>query len=327
MTDRPMTVYVATVGLSLFDNILTNSRARIKDAVGKESLTKNIFHKRHEIRGPQVEPADPRAEADLVSELLIKETSDQGEQREELETLVDTIRPDQWPENLSAELASLASDRNNNHRIKTDMENDEMVVLIASDTGPGLRAALFNALVMTEGDVDRVDYLPDSKTPFQVAPGRVAIMRLSGLEAEDNDKFLAAMRELSGFGPHFEELLRHRGSTCRFHLTGGFRVAMPFLLGFAQALRSLYVRVTAHARYEFSNSPRSIELPLSSPPKNLLKGRLSGFDEDGYLAESPPYEKVWEGYAYEYLPELKQWRLTPLGMALRELIPETKQEP
>ncbi|MET9710332.1 hypothetical protein ACFW3Z_09140 [Nocardiopsis alba] len=328
MTERPMTVYVAPVGVSLFDDLLSDSRARLKDAVGKDGPWRNIFQERDDIHNEKAELKDPRAEADRVSERLIKETSDQGTARESLESLIEKIKPEEWPASLSAELSSLASDRHGKHRLGIGTGNDEMVLLIASDTGKGLRAALFNALAMTEGDLDRVDYLPDADTPLQIAPGRVAIIRLSGLDAEDSDRFLDAMRELSGFGPHFEKLMENPGSTCRFHLTGGFRVAMPFLMAFAEALRSLYGgRVSAHARYEFSSSDRSIELPLSSPPKNRLKGMLSGFDENGYRNKVPPKGGAWEGYAYEHIPETNRWRLNPFGMALRELLPETQQEP
>ncbi|MFE1100412.1 hypothetical protein ACFW4K_07825 [Nocardiopsis alba] len=329
MTERPMTVYVAPVGVSLFDDLLSDSRARLKDAVGEKASWRIIFQRRDDIHNEKAELKDPRAEADRVSERLIKETSDQGTARESLESLIKEIKPEEWPASLSAELSSLASDRQGKHRLGIGTGNDEMVLLIASDTGKGLRAALFNALAMTEGDLDRVDYLPDSGSSLQIAPGRVAIIRLSGLDAEDSDRFLDAMRELSGFGPHFEKLMENPGSTCRFHLTGGFRVAMPFLMAFAEALRSLYPgQVSAHARYEFSTIERSIELPLSSPRSDDLEGKLDGFQEDGYLEGELPEEGVWAGFAYEKVPDTGRgrWRLTPFGMALRELIPGIKQE-
>ncbi|MFB8762224.1 hypothetical protein [Nocardiopsis alba] len=328
MTERPMTVYVLPVGVSLFDDLLSGSSSRIEDAVGDQDLGEEIFDNRDAISGSTGKLGDPQAEADRISEQLIKETSDQGTARESLESLIKEIKPEKWPASLSAELSSLASDRGRRHRLEV-AGNDEMVLLIASDTGKGLRAALFNALAMTEGDLGRVDYLPDAETPLQIAPGRVAIIRLSGLDAQDHDRFLAAMQELSGFGPHFKKLLAHEKSTCRFHLTGGFRVAMPFLMAFAEALRSLYPgQVSAHARYEFSTIERSIELPLSSPRSDDLEGKLDGFQEDGYLEGELPEEGVWAGFAYEKVPDTGRgrWRLTPFGMALRELIPGIKQE-
>jgi hypothetical protein len=87
-------------------------------------------------------------------------------------------------------------------------------------------------------------------------------------------------------------------------------------------------QVTAHAQYEFSISgkPRSIELPLSSPRTDALKGKLAGSGDDGYFKDDPPGDAVWEGFAYEYLPVESRWRLTPFGMALSELVPETRQE-
>ena len=328
MTERPITVHVATVGVSLFENLLAETSSRVEQALGDTDLARAVFDKRERIHDLKGELKSPQAEALRVSEKLIKETSDEGQAREALEDLVEEISPDLWPRDVSAELASLAADRGGDPRLEVGGEIDETVLLIASDTGRGLRAALFNALAITGGDVDRVDYLPTPDSTFRVEHGQVAIVRLPGLDAQNNEQFLRAMRELSAFGPFFEEALRNPESTCRFHLTGGFRVAMPFLLGFAQALRSLHGgRISAHAQYEFSSSPRSIELPLSSPPIDDLAGKLAGFDGSGYSARRPPEEGVWEGFAYDYLTDRRQWRLTPFGMALRELIPKTKDAP
>mgnify|MGYP001298688468 CR=1 FL=1 len=340
MTKRPITVHVAPVGISLFDKILTKRSTLTEEAVGDHDLGHDIFTNRERVHDLEGELSDPQQEADRVSERLVKETSGEGRAREALEELVEVIAPGQWPWTISAELTSLHANRGD-HQFSSKNKIDETALLIASDTGRGLRAALFNALAMTDGDVDRVDYLPTPDSAFHVEPGRVSIVRLSGLDAHNpgvdaqtpgldgqhNKRFLGAMRELSAFGPYFKEALRNPESTCRFHLTGGFRVAMPFLLGFAQALRSLYGgRISAHAQYEFSSSPRSIELPLSSPRTDELKGKLVGAGDDGYFAEAPPGDAVWEGYAYEYLEDKGRWRLTPFGMALRELIPSTRQE-
>lgn len=328
MTERPITMHVATVGISLFENILfPNSSSRIEEAVGDADLGRDIFRIRTDIHSLEGELSNPQHEAERVSERLEKETSEKGQAREELEALIQEIGLDEWPASISAELNSLAANRQGKHRIPAKDNNDETALLIASDTGRGLRAALFNALVMTGGDVDRVDYLPTTDSPLHTGPGRVAIVRLPGLNAEDNDQFLGAMQRLGALGPHFKELLRNQESTCRFHLTGGFRVAMPFLMGFAQALSSLYRgQISAHAQYEFSTSPRSIELPLSSPRTDDLEGKLAGSRDDGYFEDEPPGDAVWEGFAYEYLPGQLRWRLTPFGMALRALVPATRQE-
>lgn len=327
MSDRPVTVHVATVGLSLFDRILAKSQTLVEDAVGNHELAESIFDVRDRIHDYESEMPNPRDEAERVSERLVKETSsDSGEAREELDLLLRSICPEQWPRTISAELTSLAADpaRAGDHLV----HKDETVFLIASDTGRGLRAALFNALGMTEGDADRVDYLPDPASRVQTGPGRVAVIRLPGLDAQNDEEFLSAMHQLGAFGNRIKGLMRNPESTCRFHLTGGFRVAMPFLMGFAQALRSLYGgRVSAHAQYEFSESLRSIELPLSSPPADDLKGKLVGADKEGFFQGRPPQDAVWAGFAYERLKEQRQWRLTPFGMALRELVPETRQEP
>ncbi|WP_150245251.1 hypothetical protein [Nocardiopsis quinghaiensis] len=328
MSERPITVHVASVGVSLFDNVLTNWSTRVEEAVGDADLAQDVFDNRTRIHDPEGELPDTQDEADRVSEQLVKELSERGQARENLESLVQEIGLDEWPRTISAELTSLASNRRGNHQVQADGNNDETVLLVASDTGRGLRAALFNALAMTGGDIDRVDYLPTTDSTARFGPGRVVIVRLPGLDAEDNDRFLGAMRQLGSLGPHFKELLRHPESTCRFHLTGGFRVAIPFLIGFAEALRCLYgSRISAHAQYEFSASPRSIELPLSSPRTDDLEGRLAGSGDDGYFVGEPPHGAVWEGFAYEYLPDELQWRLTPFGTALRELVPATKQEP
>lgn len=328
MTKHPITVHVATVGVSLFENLLTEASSKVEEVLGDTDLSRAVFNERERIHDLKGELKNPREEVLRVSEKLIKETSDEGQAREALEDLVEEISPDLWPRDVSAELASLAANRGGNPRLDIGGEIDETVLLIASDTGRGLRAALFNALVITSGDVDRVDYLPTPNSTFRVEHGRVTIVRLPGLDAENNEQFLRAMRELSAFGPFFEEALRNPESTCRFHLTGGFRVAMPFLLGFAQALHSLYDgQISTHAQYEFSSSPRSIELPLSAPRTDDLEGKLAGSDDDGYFENEPPEGNIWEGFAYEFVPDQLRWRLTPFGMALRELIPKTKNAP
>ncbi|MFV2194988.1 hypothetical protein [Nocardiopsis sp. LOL_012] len=328
MTDRPVTVHVATVGLSLFDTLLADSEERIEDAVGDYDLAEEIHRARDRIHDPNYELPDRKDEADRVSDRLVKETSsDSGEAREELEDLLTAIRPDKWPSHISAELASLAADpAKASHRVG----ENETVLLIASDTGRGLRAALFNALAMTGGKVDRVDYLPEPEGRVETGPGRVAIVRLPGLDAEQDKDFLGAMERLGEFGGQIKNLMADPRSTCRFHLSGGFRVALPFLLGFAQALRSLYgTRVTAHAQYEFSTPPRLIELPLSSPRSDDLRGKLARFGKDGYFTGKgrPSQDAVWSGFAYEWIKDQCLWRLTPFGMALLKLAPETRGEP
>lgn len=133
----------------------------------------------------------------------------------------------------------------------------------------------------------------------------------------------------------------------RFYLSGGFKAAIPYLIGLAEAVRSvdrecleaigagaavppsgsypvkafmLHESATRHPSAE--TKVPTIELPLRRLVARAVRSELSDF-KDGRRVGKPRYTTL-EGYAYEITgggpdPETCELSLTPFGVGLQAL--------
>ena len=210
-----------------------------------------------------------------------------GEDREQFLELLGEVKPQLWPYQVSAELTTMAASDPKGK--SCSLPSGQTAVLIASDTSKGLHAALFNAVAIAAGDLERVRYLPEPTPDIVKERGNVVIVRMPGLDAGNNKVFLEAMRGFGLLGQGIDRLLKNdEDMAARFHLSGGFKAALPYLLGLGEALHSLRGKssVQAYTVHELSRDLSSIELPLRSLPSGLLSQQLAGTDAEGRFALS-----------------------------------------
>ncbi len=223
------------------------------------------------------------------------------------------IRPDLWPADMSAEVATFRRLPD----IRRFLPVTDIALLICSDTSEGLLAGLWNAAALTGNKLDRVAYLADPKTNPGVVRGKVVITRVAGMNAATRDGFATAMKGLGALGRH---VLRsgdvEDSERFCFYLSGGYKAAIPYLIGLAEGVRSLNPErpVSAFVLHESATEKTGlIQLPLRYLPAERVRYELSKFDENGKGTEVPE-EGVLEGYAYEL--EGRKYRLNAFGAGL-----------
>jgi len=241
-----------------------------------------------------------------------------GQQRTEDPWFSDAIhqlRPATWPPRFSAEVDSLS-------RSGTGVvPRDDLVVLLATDTVPGLVAAVWNALRLAAGDPGRVRYRPSpGHAPLGDARGCAVITRVGGLDAGDERGFTEAMGGLGELG----RLLRDatpRDEPYALHLSGGFKAAIPYLVGLAEAFRSVDPGrdVRAYVLHDTAApSAPPIPLPLRRLHAETVRAELIPLAASGrYDMRTPPGGGVLDGYAYEW--DGAGYRRTAFGEGLHRL--------
>jgi len=238
-----------------------------------------------------------------------------------LPDLVDVVRPDLWPTSVSAELDTF-------HRATgtRTLPPRDTAVLLTTDTVTGMTAALWNAIALTAATPSRVRYAshpqaldpPDDDRP--PLGGSAVIVRIPRLHARTETDLCAAMRNLGTVG---RALLRPPGSApaedFRFYLSGGFKAAIPYLIGLAEGLKSvreLTGSVKAYILHEDTGGA-PIPLPLRRLNPDWVHRELDGFDDAGATRTRPDGDFL-AGYAYDGAAT-GPWLLTPFGHGLREL--------
>ncbi|WP_431887563.1 hypothetical protein [Nocardiopsis alba] len=313
--------------MSLFDNLqhsLTGLRGGAGDRKGlmeyDKPLAKRVWDARRKLHDPESEQtADLERETQAAWLAEVTAPGAGAAVRADLEALLAQIEPARWPAEASAELSSLAAHNLPSKHVA--VPDRDTAILITSDTGKGLRASLFNAVALAGGDLNRVRYLHEpSEEQIVRERGNIVIARLPHLDVGGEKEFTESMRDLGRIGRGVDRLLEPENDVARFHLSGGFKAAMPFLLGLGEALRGLRgpVKVRAFALHELAPGLRSIELPLRSLPPKPVNDQLKPFEGSGIVGE-PPQGAPLRGFAYDRVENGRTWRLTPFGEALREL--------
>lgn len=309
-----MTVHFISVGVSLLDS-LEAARER-QELKGHAQLVRAIRDRR-----PQHLLADQLiATAEEASDWLARALTSapapfpaDGPAGLLLETCA-AVHPGLWAAGLSAELDTFARAPGSSYPLH---END-IAVLISSNTAVGLLAGLWNAAALVGGDLGRVCYLAEPGDPLTPSRGRAVLLRIPGLDTGDDSGFAEAMTGLGRFGRNLRD---GKGISpdepFRFYLSGGFKAAIPYLIGLAEGLRSLDERrdVSAWVLHDATRSA-AIRLPLRRLVMGTVQSQLEGFGPDGTRRDPPGSPAVLEGYAYEKEQGGKVWRLTPFGRCL-----------
>lgn len=242
-----------------------------------------------------------------------------GDQRDparfgRLQTMAERIRPEQWPSSLSAELSTLARDP----QARLPLSSTDVAVLLSSDTAEGLTTGLWIAVALVGGALHRIHYLADPDHLISDVHDRVVLARIPGMDAGDERGFNDAMHAVGVLGRRLRERVAADGEPIRCHLSGGFKAAIPYLIGLAEGLRSLggTGQVDAVVLHERTQGGL-IRLPLRRMAPGRVAQELSGF-RDGVRAEKPESDFL-EGYAWEEEKDRKRWRLTPFGRGLHAL--------
>ncbi len=327
-----MTVHLISVGLSVRDP-LRDPYEKLKDLDLAELID---IHKPFELL-----PED--MDRDEASDWLAGALAPPGEPGHDaaeagrLRELVAAVRPGKWPRTISAELETF--DRVDG----TDfpLSPRDIAILICSDTSPGLLAGVWNALALaasgTEGELTRVRYLPEPAAPLPNVRGCAVLARVPGMDASSSEGFRQAMGGLGLLARHlFESGQLGKAEEFRFYLSGGYKAAIPYLIGLAEAVRSVDSKclrelcpegpvpdewpypVEAFVLHEKARPGESaIRLPLRMLVAPAIRSELAGFGADGILRGELRRDDLL-GYAYE--PEgAGRYKLTAFGAGLRAL--------
>lgn len=221
---------------------------------------------------------------------------------------------------LSAELDTV---RTYNPNMVTD---DDLTILLSSDTEDGRACAVWTAVALAKGDVDRVLYLggvgPDTRL-VRPERGQILVLSVEGLDAQQSAEFERAM-EVLGYvarllvgnrGRVIDPLLRSQERVL-FHLSGGYRATVPYLIATAEWLLSLGHDTQAHVLPE--EAEKSLRIPLRRLPVEMIARELAGFGER--TASAVPEGALLEGYAYVRRPPGA--KLTEFGLGMRILFEE-----
>jgi hypothetical protein len=308
-----VTVHVISVGLSVRD-ALRNPRPSLR---GKFELAGVIDREKPAelLDAAGAGPDRDAASAWLASALAAPDAAGHSPAAAaRLADMAAAVQPGQWPGDISAEVETFA-------RVpgaRRPLPAGDTAILVCSDTPPGLVAGIWNALALTGGDLTRVRYLgAPEDAPGQVRGCAVAV-RVPGLDAGSESGFRQAM---SGLG-----LLGHNLLSCgavpgdapfNFYLSGGFKAAIPYLIGLAEGLASLPETgpVRAYVLHETARESPPILLPLRRMAPGRVKEELSGLTETP--TRTAPKTGFLDGYAYQQTPD--GWRLTAFGVGLKAL--------
>lgn len=344
-----MTVHVISVGLQVLDSLKKprdvlgaseHDLARAIRAAGAAGLLDGI-----------PEHGRDQASTWLAGALAPPGALERDEgNAERLATVADAARVSEWPPYFSAELDTFSRPGG---RFPIPPGSDDITVLISSDTRDGLLAALWNAAALVGGDLRQVRYLPapGAVTALGEIRGQVVIARVPGMDAGDERGFRDAMGGLGTLGAGlfrsvglFRSERRSKAEPFRFYLSGGYKASIPYLIGLAEAIRSVDKTrlgelgagdlmpgdgrpypVDAYVLHESAAvTTPLIRLPLRRVYADVIRQELSGFGTDAVRREKGiPEPGTLLGYAYEMRdpsakPGREKCELTAFGAGLRE---------
>ncbi|MFL1378499.1 MULTISPECIES: hypothetical protein [unclassified Nocardiopsis] len=323
-----MTVHIVSVGVSLRDFFEKGHLERVgrtvpggeeareywnKDKLGLAEKVYDTTRRLNDAFGPGTGPASGApsgAELPSRNELAV------------FSELASDVQARKWTSvaGLSAELDTV---RTYNPAMIAD---EDRTVLLASDTEDGRACAVWTAIALAKGNVERVLYLcgmgPDTRLD-RPGPGQILVVCVKGLDARRKEEFALAMEGLGYLARllvgnrtrGIDPLLEH-GESVLFHLSGGYRATVPYLISAAEWLRSLGRDAQAHVLPE--KAEQTLPIPLRRLSPELVGRELAGFGE--YTAPEVPQGALLEGYAYER--QSPGARLTAFGRGMRILFEE-----
>jgi len=323
-----VTVHLISVGLSLRDAFLDPY-----SNVGDDDLAGEIDRQKpFELLAQDI---DRDAASDWLARALPapgeppRDTADAGRLRE----LSAAVLPDRWPRTISAETATF--DRVDG----TDfpLSRRDIAILICSDTALGLLAGVWNAAALTDKELTRVRYLPEPGSLRAAVRGCAVLARIQGMDAGSPEGFAEAMAGLGLVARHlFKYGKLEKAEEFRFYLSGGFKAAIPYLIGLAEAVRSVDhdclremrpegpvpdtwpYPVEAYVLHDTARPGTSaIRLPLRVLVAAAVRRELAVFGADGTFRGELERDRLL-GYAYQ-LDGTGCYKLTAFGAGLRAL--------
>ncbi|GAA0405405.1 hypothetical protein [Micromonospora gifhornensis] len=297
-----MTVHLISVGRSLLD-AFTKPRDRFGDLHPIISRYK-----------PQSILSDVGTDKAAVSDRLAIWFGTGGHLPTKEADLINAVEAHRWPVQVCAEMETF-------HRVNggPHVAADDSVVLLATDTIAGLCSGLWTAVGLVGGAAERIRYVDDPAW-FTPAPG-VTIVRVPYLDASRESDFAKAMAGLGTLGRALLPGEFGPPEEFHFHLSGGFKAAIPYLIGLAEGLRSFppaqVSAVKAHVLHD--TSEKVLRLPLRRLNRDAVQKELAGFAPDG-SRRGLPNPRSMDGYAYDADDSTRRAQLTPFGVGLRTLM-------
>lgn len=312
-----MTVHLISVGISLADFFSTaTDEERWGGYITEAQKIEEFWDKDRLGLAPA---ASTRTEADLLHAAFALDAGvdlPRFNALSFLQTLADEVRPETWTtrRGLSAELDTILA-----HGLRRIVDTD-LTVLLCSDTPKGRACGIWTAISLAGGDVGRVLYLDgiDVDTHLERPEnGRIVVVNIPGLDATKDSEFHTSMKAVGHLG---RLLIGHDDRPALigakepvwFHLTGGYRATIPYLIAAAEWLRSLGHDAQAHVLPEKAEG--TVPIPLRRLRPDWVHSELAGFDSRG-LSDSRPEDGLLEGYAYELRGNGSA--LTSFGMGMR----------
>lgn len=326
-----MTIHIVPVGLSLADTlshsrekgkVLQHTKKKWKSGqFGFDRTTGDVSALLHSALGGG--PADQGSESDL----------------QKLENIIDEHQIGQWGsrKHYSAELDAMKAEDPN-------LKSDDLILLLASDSHDGLLCAALNALALAKGNLDLIWYRHSIEIWNQDQPEhihkddlvrshrrQIVIVRVQNLDVKTSDGFDLALKDLTSLGslltggPDKETEKLHRDrEEIRFHLTGGYRTTLPYLLAVAEWVKSVAEnQVSAHLIP--GEDLKSTRVPLRWLDKRQVRSELDKFNKDGDCKQALPNSYLL-GYAYDKVKDSRgHYRLTEFGLNMRQLFSPRKE--
>jgi hypothetical protein len=331
-----MTVHLISVGLSVLDALADPYTKLAADEDAISAIGRERPHRLLEEEGIGDDERD--AAGDWLAAALAAEGAPGRNlaHARRLREVSAAVRPDRWPPGMSAEIDTFGRDR----RAGIPLRASDIAILICSDTPRGLLAGVWNALALTDAGFSRVRYVPEPGPSAGELRGHALVVRVPGMDAGDEAGFRQAMRGLGLLARYvFQSGQLAKGEEFRFYLSGGFKAAIPYLIGLAEAVRSIdrerlrqlgaeklmpddgRYPVQAFVLHDTAGPRASpIRLPLRRLDAEAVRYELSGFNRDGFR-HGKPDGALLNGYAYEAegRPGRESCKLTAFGAGLRAL--------
>jgi hypothetical protein len=170
---------------------------------------------------------------------------------------------------MSAEWSSVAAAR------RSGVDGADAVVLLASDTDEGLRSA-FLVAARYPGQLCYLDAPPSwSERPPPVSMGGVLLCRAPGLDLSRGELGTGVWQALGRIGRVVAQDARHTSRQVIFHLSGGYKAVIPYLMVMAETVRSVVgdeqlrvagVESTVRAVALHESSERLVDIPVRRWP-------------------------------------------------------------
>jgi hypothetical protein len=240
----------------------------------------------------------------------------------------------EWRSTCSAETASLAAVTG-----RGEAGVEDAVILLSSDSGRGLLAAMWVALFMVGGvtGVARLRTLSETEPEpgagaAILTPGLVHLARLPGLDLRGPDDPSLAMERLGDIGRQLVDAVDAvesdgDGHDVVVHLSGGYKATVPYVLCLAEGLRSARLHGGGRLALEAwlthedfvgdDHAPKKIPVPVRRMNWAIIQEDLRPF-RDADSTTDDRRGKTLEGLAFE--ESGGRWVLTPFGRGLRRLV-------